>query len=80
MWPTSTKLSHQPLLTPLDRRTSYFSLSGPDDPRTADVPAEDLDGARIGVTPEVTTGYATIHFDLPDITLSDYCRPPKQGR
>ena len=67
-------------LSPLDRGKTFFNLSDPKYrryPITMEVPMEHLANARVGVTPEVVTGYSVVNFDLPDIPLSKYWIEPR---
>jgi hypothetical protein len=62
-------------LSPLDRGKTFVHTS---DPRTRqfsyqlEIPLEHIDRARIGITPEMTTGYTVVDFDFRDVSLSDY--------
>jgi len=70
-------------LSPLDRAKASFPVS---DPRTRrdiyamEVPLEYLDQAKIGVTPEIATGYTLVDFDFRDVSLPSYHVPPEGGR
>jgi hypothetical protein len=68
------------LLSPLDRGKTYFLLSDPKYRKHATsyaVPMEHLAHARIGVTPEVVTGYSVTNFDISNVPLSKYWEEPR---
>ena len=67
-------------LSPLDRGMTSFGLSDPRYRRRSNfggVPMERLGHARIGVIPEVVTGYSVTNFDIPDVSLSKYWVEPR---
>lgn len=74
---------HWAWLSPLDRAKSFVPIS---DPRTRlynyslDVPLEHIDKARIGITPEIPTGYSIVDFDLRDVALNDFSIHPSERR
>jgi hypothetical protein len=75
--------SYQAWLSPLDRAKASFPVS---DPRTRrevysmEVPLEYLDQAKIGITPEIATGYALVDFDFRDVSLFTYEVSPQTWR
>jgi hypothetical protein len=68
----------QDWLSPLNRRQKFFRLatdpSGPGSQWL--VPRDVVPRARIAITPEETTGYSIMTYDLEDVRLSDYVVPP----
>ncbi len=78
-----TEGPHWAWLSPLDRAKSFVPIS---DPRTRqynyslEVPLEYIDKARIGITPEIPTGYTIIDFDLRDVALNDFYIHPYERR
>ena len=67
-------------LSPLNRMNTHFQLA----PAAAAngygqqwlVPRDALANGKLAITPYPTTAWAVVDFDFPDITLSDYVRPP----
>ena len=70
-------------LSPLDRAKASFPVSDPATRRDVyamEVPLEYLDQAKVGITPEIATGYALVDFDFRDVSLPTYHVPPEGGR
>jgi hypothetical protein len=70
-------------LSPLDRGKTFFPISDPGTRRETyamEVPLEYLDKARIGITPEIATGYTLVDFDFRDVTPANYHVPPPSWR
>ena len=69
-YPVSTWLS------PVDRRVTYFPITDeehiPENIVRWQVPREVVPNAKIAITPEFPAGNGVVHYQLPDIKLSQY--------
>jgi hypothetical protein len=74
----SVSLPRSTWLSPLDRRQAYFQIA--EEPKGSGsqwlVPRIALDSVKIAVTPEITTGYSVLKYDLRDLALNNYVVPP----
>ena len=67
-------------LSPLNRTDTLWQLAPAElSPLPGNrwlVPRDALPNAKLAITPYQTTAWAVVDFDFPDITLSDYVKPP----
>jgi hypothetical protein len=74
---------HWTWLSPLDRAKAFLHTSDPATrrySRTMEIPLESVDKARIGITPEIPTGYSLVDFEFRDLLLSDFAVKPYDRR
>lgn len=73
-YPTGTWLS------PIDRRETFFGLTDEEHYSSSgghwQVPREIIESIRIAITPEMPEGSSLIHFELPNLKLSQYAVKP----
>ena len=63
-------------LSPVDRRVTYFPIVDAEHATENilrwQIPREVIPNARIAITPEFPAGSGVVHYELPDIKLSQY--------